>query len=122
MPVLDSVTTDFIARAIALPPADLALAFDRTVDLRTEGGKEASLAASVSAAQNSSIDRTVREALRARLEELSAHREYLLSEAIAACGTASRAVCKRAKLTDEQYRVLVDPFVTVGMDVPPRDA
>ncbi|MEV0646445.1 hypothetical protein AB0I28_14400 [Phytomonospora sp. NPDC050363] len=122
MPVLDSVTTDFIARATALPPAELATAFDRAVGLRKEGGKEASRAVRTSASQNSTIDHTVRENLRERLDELSEHRQYLLSDAIAACVIAAGAVCKRAKLTDEQYRILLDPFVTAGMDVPPRDA
>ena len=58
--MLDTETTKFVDAATALSAADLEAAFDRQVDLWTEGGKEASDAAGPSASVNSELDRRIR--------------------------------------------------------------
>lgn len=116
--MLDAVTERFVDRVRALPPESLAMAFDRMVDLRTEGGREASRAAVPSAAENSELDRRIRTALLPRAAELDAHLAGLHSDARAAISTAARGILKRGNLTAEQFEVLVTPFVEVGVDVP----
>ena len=109
--MLDQVTTDFVDEAAGLPPAELEAAFDRLVDLRPEGGKEASRAAVPSASENSALDHRIRAALLPRADELDAHLTGLHSDARAAISTTARAILKRGTLTEQQYAVLVEPFV-----------
>ena len=116
--MLNAVTTRFVDAATALPPEALASAFDRTVDLRTEGGREASRAAVPSAAENSELERRIRTALLPRADELDAHLAGLHSDAWAAISTAARAILKRRNLTVEQFDVLVQPFVGSGVEPP----
>ena len=116
--MLGAVTKQFVDAAIALPPEALALAFDRTVDLRTEGGKEASRAAVPSAAENSELDHRIRAALLPRADELDAHLAGLHSDAIAAIFMAALAILKRRNLTAEQFGVLVEPFAGSGVVLP----
>ncbi|MDV9191882.1 hypothetical protein R6L23_27390 [Streptomyces sp. SR27] len=115
---MDPVTARFIETATALPPATLATVFDEMVKRRSTGGREASREAKVSASENSSINRAVRSALLPRADELTESRNGLHSDAISACGIAARAVRKRGKLTEEQYVVLVEPFMRTDAAVP----
>ncbi|MFF4084852.1 hypothetical protein ACFYZN_36450 [Streptomyces sp. NPDC001777] len=71
--MLDAAIERFIDQVRALTPESLATAFDRMVDLRAEGGKEASRAAVPSAAENSELDHRIRTALLSRAAELDAH-------------------------------------------------
>ncbi|MET9542314.1 hypothetical protein ABZY16_33240 [Streptomyces sp. NPDC006553] len=116
---MDPATARSIEVATALPAATLAVVWDDAVDRWSTGGREASRATRVSASENSAISYAVRSALRSRVE-LDAFRSGLLSDSIAACGISARAVCKRAKLTEAQYAVLVEPFRAVGVEVPAR--
>ncbi|GAA1844361.1 hypothetical protein [Agromyces salentinus] len=119
--MLDDVTIAFVERAVALSPQVLAAAFDRQVDLRTEGGKDASRAAAPSASENADLEHRLNTALRARADEL----DGMMMEAYAVIQTAARAILKREKLTEEQYDVLVRPFSDAGVEIPPyraRDA
>ncbi|NYG20956.1 hypothetical protein BJY17_001703 [Agromyces hippuratus] len=108
----------FVEEATALAPEALAEAFGRLVALRREGGKEASRAAVPSAAENSELDHEIRSALLPRAAELDAVHMGLHSDARAAISTTARAILKRGKLTPEQYRVLVEPFVGSGVEIP----
>ncbi|WP_329238238.1 hypothetical protein OHB07_38130 [Streptomyces sp. NBC_00111] len=114
------MTKQFVDAATALSPEALALAFDRMVDLRTKGGKEASRAAVPSAAENSELDHRIRAALRPRTDELNAHLAGLHFAAGAAIFTAARAILKGRNLTAEQFDVLVRPFVGSGAVLPPH--
>ncbi|RXZ69938.1 hypothetical protein [Agromyces albus] len=116
--MLDVSTRRFVDDAAALPPEALAATFDRAVALRRTGGKEASRATKPSAAENSELERAVRLALLPRAEELNAFRDGLHADAKSAVVIAARAILKAEQLSGEQYHVLVDPFVTVGVDVP----
>ncbi|MGW8884608.1 hypothetical protein [Streptomyces sp. NPDC055749] len=116
--MLDTATNQFVSTATALSPEALASAFDRLVDLRTEGGKEASRAAVPSAAENSELDHRIRTALLPRAAELDAHLAGLHSDARAAISTAARAILKRGNLTAGQFDVLVEPFVGRGVELP----
>ncbi|MEV4417978.1 hypothetical protein [Catellatospora sp. NPDC049609] len=57
--MLDVATERFVDQATSLAPQVLAVAFDRQVGLRSEGGREASRAARISAAQNSQLERRI---------------------------------------------------------------
>ncbi|MRG61338.1 hypothetical protein GE115_15890 [Agromyces sp. CFH 90414] len=116
--MLDAETIAFVERAVALPPQVLTAAFDRQVDLRGEGGKEASRAAVPSAAENSDLEHRLNTALRARTDELGGTE----MEAYSVIQTAARAILKRAKLTEAQYDVLVRPFADAGVEVPSHPA
>ncbi|WP_031005039.1 hypothetical protein [Streptomyces sp. NRRL F-5727] len=118
--MLDAATERFAAAAAALPPAALAAAFDRMVEDRSRGGREASRAARPSAAQESALTHRVRGALLPRADELDAHLTGLLSDAKAAISIAARAVLKRGRLTPEQYALLVTPFTDLGVPAPPH--
>lgn len=118
--MLDTATVRFVGEATALAPESLTAAFDRLVDLRAEGGKEASRAAVPSAAENSELDHLIREALLPRVAELDAILVGLHSDAIAAISTTARAILKRGNLTPEQFDVLVEPFVDRGVEIPPH--
>ena len=120
--MLDDETRRFLQAALTLAPPALARAFDRAVELRRQGGREASRAAKPSAAQNSHIEHTVRTGLRARLAELDEHSPELLSDAKSVTAIAARAVLKRANLTGEQYRILTEPFTAEGVPVPEHPA
>jgi hypothetical protein len=114
--VIEGATVRFVNRAAALPPESLAAAFDLLVDLRGQGGKEASRAAIPSAAENSELDHIIRGALRPRAAELKG----LRSDARAAISTTARAILKRANLTPDQYKVLIEPFVGRDVEIPPH--
>ncbi|MFJ5707781.1 hypothetical protein [Streptomyces sp. NPDC093105] len=118
--MLDAATERFADAAAALPPAALAAAFDRMVEDRSRGGREASRAARPSAAQESALTHRVRGALLPRADELDAHLTGLLSDAKAAIRIAARAVLKRGRLTPEQYALLVTPFTDLGVPAPPH--
>lgn len=118
--VLEAATVRFVDRAAALPPEALTAAFERLVDLRGEGGKEASRAAIPSAAENSELDHIIRGALLPRAAELNAVLAGLHSDARAAISATARAILKRENLTPEQYEVLVEPFVDRGVEIPPH--
>ncbi|REJ06650.1 hypothetical protein DY023_06020 [Microbacterium bovistercoris] len=108
--MLDADTEQFVEVAAALPADQLEAAFDRLVDLRAEGGKEASRAAVPSASVNSELDHRIRAALLPRADELDAHLTGLHSDARAAISTTARAILTRRRLTAEQFAVLVEPF------------
>lgn len=116
--MLDPATVTFVVAATALPPESLTVAFDRFVRLRRAGGKEASRAAIPSASENSALDRMIRDALLPRAAELNAASAGLHSSARAAISTTARAILKRGRLAPEQYRVLVEPFVDLGVELP----
>jgi len=116
--VLEAATVGFVERATGLPPESLASAFSRLLELRGEGGKEASSAAVPSAAENSELDHLIRTALLPRADELNAARPRLHSNARAAISTTARGILKRKNLTPEQYQVLVEPFVGLGLEIP----
>ncbi|MBM7829590.1 hypothetical protein JOE59_000295 [Agromyces cerinus] len=116
--MLDTETTRFVDAATALPAAALDVAFERQVDLWTEGGKEASDAAGPSASANSELDHRIRAALLPRADELDEHLFGLHSDARAVISTAARAIVTRRRLTAEQFTVLVTPFVELGFDIP----
>jgi hypothetical protein len=116
--MLDTETTQFVDAAAALSVADLEAAFDRQIDLWTEGGKEASEAAGPSASANSELDHRIRGALLPRADELDEHLFGLHSDARAVISTAARAILTRRRLTPEQFTVLVTPFVELGFDIP----
>lgn len=119
--MLDAETMRFVDEAVGLPAEELEAAFDRLVDLRAEGGKEASRAAVPSASENSELDHRIRAGLLPRADELDAHLVGLHSDARAAISTTARAILKRRKLTVEQFAVLVEPFAgRVGL--PEHDA
>ncbi|MEV6355948.1 hypothetical protein [Streptomyces hydrogenans] len=115
-------TERFVDAAVALPPAALAAAFDRMVEERSRGGREASRAARPSAAQDSALTHRVRGGLLARADELDEHLTGLLSDAKSAICIAGRAVLKRGRLTPEQYDLLVTPFTDLGVPAPPHPA
>ncbi|MFE6766442.1 hypothetical protein [Streptomyces sp. NPDC057689] len=116
------MTKRFVDEALALPPQMLVDAFERMLDLRVEGGKEASRAAVPSAAENSELERRITLAVRLRRDELDGFRRCLVTEASVVVSTAARAVLKRSRLTAEQYDVLVRPLSEAGVDVPPYRA
>lgn len=116
--MLDAATEAFVDQATTLPAEQLAAAFDRMVDLRSEGGKEASRAAVPSASQNTELDHRIRAALLPRADELDAVLTGLHSDARAVVSTAARAILKRSTLTPAQYRVLVEPFAGFELDLP----
>ncbi|MFD4158300.1 hypothetical protein ACFWR4_36780 [Streptomyces hydrogenans] len=118
--MLDPGTERFVDAALALPPAALAAAFDRMVEDRSRGGREASRAARPSAAQDSVLTHRVRGGLLARADELDGHLTGLLSDAKSAICVAGRAVLKRGRLTPEQYALLVTPFTALGVPAPPH--
>ncbi|MGW4775810.1 hypothetical protein ACWEPA_04010 [Streptomyces filamentosus] len=120
--MLDAGTERFVDAALALPPAGLAAAFDRMAEERSRGGREASLAARPSAAQDSALVRRVRDGLLARADELDDHLTGLLSDAKSAICIAGRAVLKRGRLTPEQYALLTGPFTDLGVPAPPHPA
>lgn len=117
--MLESDTARFIAAAGELPPAALAAAFDRMLELRRSGGREASRALKPSASENSAIDHAIRSTLLPRVAELDGFRDHLHSDAISATTIAARAILKRGRLSGEQYRVLVEPFDVAGIETPP---
>jgi hypothetical protein len=116
--MLDTETTQFVDAAVALSAANLEAAFDRLIDLWTEGGKEASEAAGPSASANSELDHRIRAALHPRADELNERLFGLHSDALTVISTAARAILTRRRLTPEQYALLVTPFVELGFDVP----
>ncbi|NML49177.1 hypothetical protein HHL19_02230 [Streptomyces sp. R302] len=118
--MLDAETGRFVDAAVALPPAALATAWDRVVDDRARGGREASLAARPSAARDSALVHRVRSALLPRADELNGHLDGLHSDAKSAICMASRAVLARGRLTPEQYALLVTPFTDLGVPAPPH--
>ncbi|GAA3059586.1 hypothetical protein GCM10017562_25710 [Streptomyces roseofulvus] len=118
--MLDAATERFADAAAALPAAALATAWDRMVDDRSRGGREASRAARPSAAQDSALVYRVRSALLPRADELNGHLDGLHSDAKSAICIASRAVLKRGRLTPEQYALLVAPFTDLGVPAPPH--
>ncbi|MFB6610026.1 hypothetical protein ACFCVO_06900 [Agromyces sp. NPDC056379] len=118
--MLGAETMRFVDEATALSPTDLEAAFDRQVDLWTEGGKEASEAAGPSASANSELDHRIRGALLPRADELDELPFGLHSDAQTVISTAARAILTRHRLTPEQYTVLVTPFVELGLDIPVR--
>ncbi|MFD4031446.1 hypothetical protein ACFWVP_13225 [Streptomyces sp. NPDC058637] len=120
--MLDAVTERFVAGATALSPEALTLAPDQVVDLRAEGGKEASRAAVPSAAENSELDHGIRTALLPRAAELDAHLTGLHSDDPAAIGIAARAILKRGNLTAGQFGVLTEPFAGSGVELPQHSA
>ncbi|SCG66603.1 hypothetical protein [Micromonospora halophytica] len=116
--MLDVSARQFVEDGRGLSPESLAAAFDRAVALRRAGGREASRATKPSAAENSELERAVRSALLPRAEELNAFRDGLHADAKSALMIAGRAILKVEQLSAEQYHVLVEPFVEVGVDVP----
>ncbi|WP_326771011.1 hypothetical protein OG978_46195 (plasmid) [Streptomyces sp. NBC_01591] len=115
---MEAATARFIEESTALPPAALAALYEDSLDRWNRGGRDASRATRVSASENSAIERAVRTALLRRTHELDAFRPHLCFDIKPACSIAARAVCKRTKLTEEQYRVLLDPFAAAGVTVP----
>ncbi|MEU6076963.1 hypothetical protein [Micromonospora sp. NPDC047074] len=115
---MEAGTARFIEHVGRLPPAGLAEAFDHAVRLRRRGGREASRAVRPSASEYSQIDHAVRAMLLPRADELNAHRQHLHSDALSATVIAARAVLKRAKITEAQYQLLVEPFTAIGVEVP----
>jgi hypothetical protein len=116
--MLEPETAQFIETVGELPPDALAAAFDRMLELRRAGGREASRALKPSASENSSVDHAVRSTLLPRASELDEFRDHLHSDAISATTIAARAILKRDRLSAEQYRLLVEPFTSVGVDAP----
>lgn len=116
--MLDSATARFVETATGLSPETLTVVFDHAVSLRRAGGREASRALRLSAAENSEIQHAVRSALLPRAGELEAFRAGLHSDSLSTCVIAARAVRKRATLSLEQYRVLLAPFTAVGVTAP----
>ncbi|MGW6943855.1 hypothetical protein ACWGF3_33275 [Streptomyces xanthophaeus] len=118
---MDPATAGFIASATALPSAALAVLCEEFLERWPQGGREGSLAARVSASEHSAIDHAVRSALLPRVVELEQVHKSLHSDSKSACVIAARAVHKRTKLTEAQYRALLDPFTSAGLPVPDRD-
>ena len=118
--MLDPETERFVEQVGKLPPEALAEAFDRALALRRSGGREASRATKPSASEDSALDHAVRSVLLPRADELDAHRPSLHSDAKSAAMITARAILKRGSLSVEQYEVLVQPFIAVGVDIPPH--
>ncbi|MBO4210600.1 hypothetical protein [Micromonospora echinofusca] len=118
--MLDVATEQFVDEATALAPGELEAAFERMVDLAADGGREASNAAVPSASANSQLDRRIRQALLPRANELDAHLVGLHSDARAAVSTTARGILTRAKLSADQYSVLVEPFAGRVAAIPPH--
>ncbi|MGW0611387.1 hypothetical protein [Streptomyces sp. NPDC002788] len=118
---MDPTTARFISSATALPAAALAALYEAFLERWPQGGREGSRAARVSASEHSWIDHAVRSALLLRAVELKQFRASLHSDSLSACVIAARAVHKRKKLTEAQYRALLDPFTAAGVPVPDRD-
>ena len=118
--MLDAPTERFIAESTGLSAESLAAAYDRVLELRRSGGREASLAAKPSASENSELEKAVRTALHARASELGAFRPSLPSQSASAVTLAARAILKRSSLSPEQYALLTEPFAGVGVDIPPQ--
>lgn len=118
--MLDAPTERFIAHTAELPAESLAAAYDRLLELRRNGGREASLAAKPSASENAELERAVRTALLARVPELGAHRRSLPTQSASAVTLAARAILKRSILSPAQYGLLTEPFAAVGVDIPPQ--
>ncbi|WP_405015138.1 hypothetical protein [Kitasatospora sp. NBC_01539] len=119
---MELATARFIEAATALPAGVLAAVREESLARWRRGGREASRATRVSASENSAIEHAVRSALLRRGSEPGPDGAMFPSDVKPLCAIAARAVCKRAKLTEEQYRVLLDPFAAVGVAVPDRDA
>ncbi|MFF8615424.1 hypothetical protein [Streptomyces sp. NPDC015350] len=117
---MEAATARFIEESTALPPAALAALYEESLDRWSSGGRDASRATRASASENSAIERAVGTALLRRTDELDAFRPHLRFDVKPVCAIAARAVCKRAKLTEDQYRVLLDPFAAAGVTVPRR--
>ncbi|MFJ2899342.1 hypothetical protein ACIO87_31245 [Streptomyces sp. NPDC087218] len=117
---MEAATVRFIEESTALPPAALAALYEDSLDRWSSGGRDASRAARASASENSAIERAVSTALLRRTDELDGFRPRLRFDVKPICAIAARAVCKRAKLTEGQYRLLLDPFVAAGVTVPGR--
>lgn len=120
--MLDAATAQFIEAVGKLPPDTLAAVFDHALRLRRSGGREASRGLRLSASEFSEIDHAVRSTLLPRAEELNAFRTGLHSDAKAVCCIAARAVRTRAKVAEEHYRVLIEPFAAAGVDTPAHPA
>ncbi|MBM7829580.1 hypothetical protein JOE59_000285 [Agromyces cerinus] len=118
--MLDAATTWFIEQVAALPAEELAVIFDESLDLWVPAGRAASGAIKISAAKNSELDHDVRAVLRPRAAELDAHATGLHSDAKGATVIAARAIQTRATLAVEHYDVLVAPFISAGVEVPPH--
>ncbi|WP_309054888.1 hypothetical protein [Streptomyces sp.] len=118
---MDPTTVRFVSSATALPAAALAAVYEAFREGWPRGGREASRAARVSASEQSWIDHAVRSALLPRAVELDQVRASLHSNSKSACVIAARAVHKRVKLSEAQYRALLDPFASAGVPVPDRD-
>ncbi|MEW2079079.1 hypothetical protein AB0941_36805 [Streptomyces sp. NPDC013433] len=120
--MLDAVTTRFIETATKLTSEALAAAYDDTVRLRGQGGREASRALKLSASHESELQAMVRAVLLPRASELNAFRSGLFSGAKSAYVMAARAVHRRESLAQEHYHVLLRPFAAAGVEIPPRAA
>ncbi|WP_338779108.1 hypothetical protein [Streptomyces sp. DG1A-41] len=119
---MDPTTARFVSSATALPAAALAALYEAFMERWPRGGREGSRVARVSASEHSWIDHAVRSALLPRAVELEQIRASLHSDSKSACVIAARAVHKRMKLTEAQYRALLDPFTLAGVPVPDRDS
>ena len=118
---MNPTTARFISCATALPAAELAVVYEASLDRWPQGGREGSQAARASASEHSAIVHAVRSALLPRADELEQVRRSLHSDSKSACVIAALAVHKRTKLTEAQYRALLDPFTAAGVPVPDRD-
>ncbi|MFD3654621.1 hypothetical protein [Streptomyces sp. NPDC058620] len=119
---MDLSVARFIEAVTALPADTLATVYEESLDRWPHGGRDVSRAAAVSASENSAIQHAVRVALLERVHDLDKAHPGLRGGIKSACCIAARAVIKRAKLTEVQYRLLLDPFTAVGVPVPARDA
>lgn len=118
---MEASTARFIAVVMALPAPTLAAVYEDWLDRWSQGGRDVSGAAGVSASENSAIRKAVRTALLQRDDTLDKE-AGVSGDIMPLCAIAARVVCKRAKLTEEQYRLMLDPFTAAGVHVPARDA
>ncbi|ONI68450.1 hypothetical protein BWI15_36260 [Kribbella sp. ALI-6-A] len=116
--MLESATAEFLRSATQLPPDALGRVVDEALARWRSGGRDASRAVKASASEQSALDNALRSMLRPRADELEAFRPGLPSRVKSTVSIATRAVLKRHQASEEQYRVLTEPFAAEGVEIP----
>ncbi|WP_432942728.1 hypothetical protein ACQPXM_37465 [Kribbella sp. CA-253562] len=119
--MLEPVAAEFLRSATQLPPDALARVVDDALARWRNGGRDASRALKASGSQQHALDNALGSMLRPRAEELQAFRQGLLSRVSSTTSIATRAVLNRRTATEEQYRVLTEPFGAEGVQIPRQD-
>lgn len=115
MPELDPMITDFLKAVGDFDTAAWAIVDRRKQELRLDGWSELGKSLKVSAALESQIERAVTLALRDRNQAMKAVKKYALSPLLSATTWACMAIATRHKLSDEDFQLLLRPWVDAGL-------